>query len=147
MLSICLTTTIMGWKTEIWGFGGFGEAEAAGGLWDGDGGWRGRGVGVNIVMISPEFRSFGPMRRERDRERKGGRERAAAVLSPPATLTAVTPPPPPPPPHNEREKREGCCEKIEMLTHTHQTPSAGPSDTSHRPIRVLTERRAEGFLS
>lgn len=56
------------------------------------------------MMISPEFRSSGPMRRERDREGeiRGG---AATVLSPPANLTAVTPPPPPPP-HNQREKRE-----------------------------------------
>lgn len=71
VLSICLTTTIMGRKTEIWGWGVW-RGWSSRGLWDKDGGWRGRGVGVNIVMISPEFRSSGPMRRERDRERKGG---------------------------------------------------------------------------
>lgn len=42
------------------------------------------------------------------------------------------------------KKREGWCKKIEMLTRTHtherQTTSAG---SSHRPIRVLTERREE----
>ena len=84
LLSICLTTTIRGRKTEIWGWRGLHRGWGSRGLWDRDGGWRGRGVGVNIVMISPEFRSSGPMRRKRDTERKGGRERerAAAVLSP-----------------------------------------------------------------
>lgn len=33
---------------------------------------RGGGGGVNIVMISPEFSSSGPMRRERDREGEMG---------------------------------------------------------------------------
>lgn len=64
-LSICLTTNIMGRKTEIWGGGGGGSR--------GGGGFR-----VNIVMISPEFRSGG-----RETEREKGGERAAAVLSPP----------------------------------------------------------------
>lgn len=94
----------------------------------------GGGVGVNIVMISPEFPSSGPMRRERDGERKGGRkkERAAAVLSPPATLTVVTPPPRP---HAEGEEREGCSEKIEMLTHT-RTHSKQPQRAPRTPLIV-----------
>lgn len=67
---------------------GFGDSR---GLWDGDSGWRGGGeVGVNTVMISPEFPSSGPLKRERQREKR--EERAAAVLSPPATLTMATPP-------------------------------------------------------
>lgn len=103
-------------------------------------------VGVNIVMISPEFRSSGPMRRERDREGEirgagGYRPVTAGKLNRGDTSSSSSQP--------KREKREGCCEKIEVLTHTHthQTPSAGPSDTSHQPIRVLTERRGAGFLS
>lgn len=47
-------------------------------------------MGVNIVMISPEFPSSGPLKRERQREKR--EERAAAVLSPAATLTMATPP-------------------------------------------------------
>lgn len=42
----------------------------------------GGGVGVNIVMISPEFPSTGPMRRERDGEReKGGERKREQLLS------------------------------------------------------------------
>lgn len=48
-------------------------------------------MGVNIVMISPEFPSSRPLKRETEREKRD--ERAAAVLSPTATLTMATPPP------------------------------------------------------
>lgn len=61
--SICLTTTIMGWKTEMWGEGRVWRQQGV----MGQGWWVAWGGGVNIVMISPVFLSSGPMRRERDR--------------------------------------------------------------------------------
>lgn len=57
------------------------QCRSSRGLWDREGGWRGRRAGVNIVMISPEFRSSGPMRRESDRERKRGRREREQLLS------------------------------------------------------------------
>lgn len=77
--------------------------------------WEEGGAGVNIVMISPEFRSSRPMRRERERER------AAAVLSPLASTVVVTPPPPSPPPlhpQNNQEKRGMVQENRNADTHT-----------------------------
>lgn len=107
--------------------------------------WEEGGAGVNIVMISPEFRSSRPMRRERARERE--REQLLSChhwqvhlwchLLHLLLLLFIL---------KTTKKREGWCKKIEMLTHTHahtherQTTSAG---SSHRPIRVLTERREE----
>lgn len=65
--------------------------------------WEEGGAGVNIVMISPEFRSSRPMRRERERE-------------------------------------SSCCPVTTGKYSCGDTTSAG---SSHRPIRVLTERREE----
>lgn len=84
VLSICLTTTIMGWKNrEMGGLEGLRQQGVMGrGWWVVL--WGRRGGGVNIVMISPEFRSSGPMGRgrgsERERGRKGGREREREQL-------------------------------------------------------------------
>lgn len=89
--------------------------------------------GVNIVMISPEFPSSGPLKRGRRREKR--EERAAAVLSPTATLTMATPP-------SSRE-RGTLRENRNPDTHTHTLNILrGPVDTSHSPIKVLTWRGA-----
>lgn len=77
---VCLTTTIIGRKTEIWK--GAGGGWASRGLQDRDGVWRqGGAVRVNIVMISPELRPSELMRRRRRDTQRKKRRKSKQLLS------------------------------------------------------------------
>lgn len=103
--------------------------------------WEEGGAGVNIVMISPEFRSSRPMRRERERESSccpvtTGKYSCGDTSSTFSSSSSSSKQP--------RKERDGArkskCWHTRTHTHERQTTSAG---SSHRPIRVLTERREE----
>lgn len=116
-----------------------------GGLWDKDGGWHERGVGVNMVMISLEFRSYGPMRGVRDREgEKGERESSCCPVTTSIRNCGDTSST-----SQQGSKARGMLrENRNADTHLYSinaahahTHTADSLDTSHRPISVQTEAR------